>query len=148
MIRIIGCGNLLMQDEGVGVHFIEYLKGKDLSGDVELIDGACGGFDLIPFIRESSRVIIVDTVKADGEPGTIYKFGPEDYEVERYPQSSLHDVSLKDIFDIIKLQGPLPRITIFGIEPKSIGWGMELTDDVKKVLPRLSELVIQEIEYA
>ncbi|MFA5100566.1 MAG: HyaD/HybD family hydrogenase maturation endopeptidase [Candidatus Omnitrophota bacterium] len=148
MKRIIGCGNLLMQDEGVGVHFIRYLQEKKLPEDVELIDGAAGGFDLLPFIQDAQRVIIVDAVKARGEPGAIYKFGPEDYETDSFPQASLHDVSLKDIFSIVKLTGPLPPITIFGVEPKAMDWGMELTDELKSVLPRLGELVLKEISHA
>jgi hydrogenase maturation protease len=148
MRRIIGCGNVLLQDEGIGVHLIHYLQGTRLPEDVELVDGACGGFDLLTFIQDSSRVIIVDAVKGQGKPGDIYKFGPEDFETEYFPKTSLHDVCLKDIFNIVKLTGPLPSITIFGVEPKTMDWGMELTQDVQKILPRLGELVLEEISHA
>jgi len=148
MKRIIGCGNLLMQDEGIGGHLIEYLKGKTIPAGVELVDGGCGGFDLLGLIQESREVIIVDAVKAGGSPGDIYKFTPEDYQTDTFPKTSLHDVSLKDIFEIVKRTGSLPRIIIFGVEPKTIGWGMELTPDVGKVLPRLAELVIKEVQNA
>jgi hydrogenase maturation protease len=148
MKRIIGCGNLLMQDEGIGVHLIRYLQKDKLPDDVELIDGATGGFDLLPFIQDAERVIIVDAVKGQGAPGDIYKFGPEDYETDSFPKTSLHDVCLKDIFNIVKLTGPLPSITIFGVEPKTMDWGMELTDEVKAILPRLGELVLKEISHA
>ncbi|MCU0651317.1 MAG: HyaD/HybD family hydrogenase maturation endopeptidase [Candidatus Omnitrophica bacterium] len=145
MKRIIGCGNLLMQDEGIGVHLVRHLQGQKLPDDVELVDGATGGFDLLEVIKEAQKVIIVDAIKAGGKPGDIYRFGPEDYQTESFPHTSLHDVSLKDIFEIIKLTGKLPQITIFGVEPKTIDWGMELTDEVKVVLPRLGELVLKEI---
>jgi hydrogenase maturation protease len=148
MKRIIGCGNLLLQDEGIGVHLIRYLQETKLPDDVELIDGATGGFDLLGFIQDASRVIIVDAVKGNGKPGDIYKFGPEDFETDSYPKTSLHDVCLKDIFQIVKLTGPLPSITIFGVEPKTMDWGMELTPDVKAALPRLGELVLKEISNA
>jgi hydrogenase maturation protease len=148
MKRIIGCGNLLMQDEGIGVHLIRYLQDKKLPDDVELIDGATGGFDLLSFIEGADRVIIVDAIKAQGDPGAIYKFGPEDYETDSFPKTSLHDVCLKDIFNIVKLTGPLPPITIYGVEPKTMDWGMDLTEAVKAVLPRLGELVIKEISHA
>ena len=148
MKRIIGCGNLLLQDEGIGVHLIRYLQDKTLPDDVELIDGATGGFDLLTFIQDAGQVIIVDAVKGKGEPGDIYKFSPEDFETDSYPKTSLHDVCLKDIFNIVKLTGPLPPVTIFGVEPKTMDWGMELTDEVKAVLPRLGELVLKEISNA
>lgn len=137
-----------MQDEGIGVHLIRYLQDKKLPDDVELIDGATGGFDLLTFIQDADRVVIVDAIKAHGAPGDIYKFGPEDYETDVFPKTSLHDVSLKDIFQIVKLTGPLPSITIFGVEPKTLDWGMELTEAVEAVLPRLGELVLKEISHA
>ncbi len=148
MKRVIGCGNLLQQDEGVGVHLIEYLRTQPVPQGVELIDGATGGFDLLPFIEGARRIVIVDAVKGGAEPGTIYKFGPEDYQTESFPKTSLHDVCLKDIFEIVKMTGPLPEITIFGVEPKTIDWGMELTEEVKTIIPRLGELVLKEISYA
>ena len=148
MKRIIGCGNLLLQDEGIGVHLIRYLQEKMLPEGVELIDGATGGFDLLPFIQDADQVVIVDAVKGQGNPGDIYKFGPEDYETDSFPKTSLHDVCLKDIFNIVKLTGPLPSITIFGVEPKTMDWGMDLTDEVKAILPRLGELVLAEISHA
>jgi hydrogenase maturation protease len=146
MKKIIGCGNLLLGDEGVGVHLIEYLKKQPLPEDIELIDGACGGFDLLPHFDDAQQVVIVDAIKADGKPGDIYKFTPDDFQTDSSPKTSLHDITLKDLFQIIKKMGPLPQITIFGVQPKVIEWGMELSEDVAKVLPRLSELVIKEIK--
>jgi hydrogenase maturation protease len=146
MKKIIGCGNLLLKDEGIGVHLIEYLKAKELPVDVELIDGACGGFDLLPHIQDAEKVVIVDAIKADGKPGDIYKFTPDDFSTDSFPKTSLHDITLKDLFQIMKKMGPLPQIVIFGVEPKEMNWGTELTEDIKKLLPRLSELVIEEIK--
>jgi hydrogenase maturation protease len=148
MKRIIGCGNLLFQDEGIGIHLIRYLQDKDLPAGVELVDGATGGFDLLSFIEGPGRVVIVDAVQSSGKPGDIYKFGPEDFEVESFPQTSLHDICLKDIFNIVKLTGTMPQVTIFGVEPKTVDWGMELTDEVKAALPRLGQLVLEEIKHA
>ncbi|HNQ50850.1 MAG TPA: HyaD/HybD family hydrogenase maturation endopeptidase [Candidatus Omnitrophota bacterium] len=148
MKRIIGCGNLLFRDEGIGVHLIRYLQKEKLPADVELVDGATGGFDLLSFIEGSDRVVIVDAVQADGVPGDIYKFAPEDFEVEAFPQTSLHDVCLKDIFNIVKLTGAMPQVTVFGVEPKIVDWGMELTDEVRAALPRLGQLVLEEIQHA
>ncbi|MDD4940759.1 MAG: HyaD/HybD family hydrogenase maturation endopeptidase [Candidatus Omnitrophica bacterium] len=148
MKRIIGCGNLLFRDEGIGVHLIRYLQDKNVPADVELVDGATGGFDLLSFIEGASKVIIVDAVKGNGSPGNIYKFGADDFEVESFPQTSLHDICLKDIFNIVKLTGVMPPVTIFGVEPKIVDWGMELTEEVKAVLPRLGELVLEEVSHA
>lgn len=143
---VIGCGNLLLQDEGVGVHLIEYLKEKQLPRDVELLDGGTAGFDLIDFIQKAEKVVIVDAVKAGGRPGEIYCFGLKDFETESSPKTSLHDITLRDIFQIIRKLSPLPKIRIIGVEPKSIDCGTELSPELRKMLPKISELVLSEIE--
>jgi hydrogenase maturation protease len=148
--RIIGIGNLLLKDEGVGIHLIEYLRkeGGPLDG-VELVDGATGGFDLLPFIEDSEKVVIVDAMKAPGGiPGSVYRFTPGDYETGTRG-SSLHDITLEDLFRLIRTKNKhLPPVVIFGVEPCEIGWGMELTPKIKELLPRLRELVLKEIQDA
>ncbi len=143
---IIGCGNLLLRDEGFGVHLIEYLKQKRLPPDVELLDGGTAGFDLIDFIQQAGKVVIVDAVKAGGRPGEIYSFRPQDFETGSPPKTSLHDITLKDIFQTIRQLGPLPKIKIFGVEPKDIDCGTELSPQLSQILPKVSELVLREIE--
>ena len=143
---IIGCGNLLLRDEGFGVHLIEYLKQKKLSPDIELLDGGTAGLDLIDFIRQPDKVVIVDAVKAEGKPGQIYSFSPQDFETENPPKTSLHDITLKDVFQMAGQLGPLSKITIIGIEPAIIGPGTELSPQLKKILPKVAQLVLTEIE--
>lgn len=146
MKKIIGCGNLLLKDEGIGVHLIAYLKEKDLPADVELVDAACGGFDIMSHLDKTERVVIVDAIKTGGKPGEIYKFGLDDFSTDSAPSTSLHDITLREVLLLSRKLAPLPKITIFGIEPKEINWGMELTKEVENVLPRLAELVLKEME--
>jgi hydrogenase maturation protease len=150
MIRVIGCGNLLLQDEGVGIHLIRRLETMKVPEGVELIDGSTGGFDLLPYFEDSEKVIIVDTVKSpDGKPGDIYRFTPDDFDTAATPKTSLHDITLKDMFELVKrTRGALPPVVLFGVEPLEIDWGMELTEDVAAALPRLGELVLKEIGHA
>jgi hydrogenase maturation protease len=148
MKKIIGCGNLLLKDEGIGVHLIEYLRRVDLPADVELVDAACGGFDIMPHLDKVEKVVIVDAMQAGGKAGEIYKFGLDDFSTDTPPNMSLHDISLKDVLLLSQRLAPLPLITIFGIEPKEMKWGMELTPELEKVLPRLAQLVIKEIKNA
>jgi hydrogenase maturation protease len=148
MKKIIGCGNLLLKDEGIGVHLIEYLKKVDLPDDIELIDAACGGFDIMPHLDHAEKVVIVDAMQTGGAPGDIYKFGPADFTTDSSPNTSLHDITLKDVLLLSQKLAPLPPITIFGIEPKELKWGMELTPELEGILPRLAELVLKEIKNA
>ncbi|MCM8800877.1 MAG: HyaD/HybD family hydrogenase maturation endopeptidase [Candidatus Omnitrophica bacterium] len=145
MRLIIGCGNLLLKDEGVGVHLIEYLKDKELPEDVELIDGGTAGFDLIDFILGKEKVVIIDSVKAGGNPGDIYCFSPSDFETDNPPKTSLHDITLKDIFSIVQRQDNLVEIKIIGIEPKDISYGTELSPELKNLLPKIAEIVLKEV---
>ncbi len=148
MKKIIGCGNLLLKDEGIGVHLVEYLRRFDLPDDVELVDAACDGFDIMPHLDNAEKVVIVDALQTGGKPGDIYKFGPDDFSVDTSPNTSLHDITLKEVLSLSQRLAPLPPITIFGIEPKELSLGMELTPELAKVLPRLAELVIKEIKNA
>lgn len=148
MKLVIGCGNLLLKDEGVGVHFIQYLQDKGLPKDVELLDGGTAAFDLIDFIQKAEKVIIVDAVKAGGKPGEVYIFSPQDFQTDTFPQTSLHDITLRDVFQTLKLMEASPGIRIIGIEPKEIGVGTELSPELKEKLPELCELVFKELENA
>lgn len=148
MNLILGCGNLLLKDEGIGVHLVEALKQKDLPENVTIIDGGTAGFDLISFIQQAEKVVIVDAVKAGGEPGDIYCFGPEDFETENSLKTSLHDINLKGIFRIIRKIGSLPNIKIIGVEPQEIAYGTELSPKLKEMLPKISKIVLKEISDA
>jgi hydrogenase maturation protease len=148
MKRIIGCGNLLLKDEGVGIHLIEFLKKDKLPEDVELIDGATAGFDLLPYFEDAEKIVIVDAIRAEGPPGEIYKFTPKDFDTDHTLKASLHDITLDEVFKIAGKLGMLPPITIFGVQPKDITWGMELSQEIGKILPRLAQLVKEEIKNA
>jgi len=143
---IIGCGNLLLGDEGIGVHLIEYLKQKDIPDDIELIDGGTAGFELIDFIGQSDKVIIVDAVKAGGRAGQIYFFGPEDFECDNAPKTSLHGLSLKDVFAAIKQLGCPAKAKIIGIEPAEIKPCTKLSRQLRQMLPGLAEITLKETE--
>jgi hydrogenase maturation protease len=146
MRLIIGCGNILLGDEGIGVHLIEELKKRKLPQGVELLDGGTAGYELIPYIRQAEKIIIVDAVKGQGRPGQIYRFSPGDYEQEQlqFGSFSLHEVSLKDVFTAIKNLGIQKEIIIFGIEPQDIGVKIGLSQKLTATLPQLIDLVLQE----
>ena len=137
-----------MKDEGVGIHLIEFLKKDKLPEDVELIDGATAGFDLLPYFEDAEKIVIVDAIRAEGPPGEIYKFTPKDFDTDHTLKSSLHDITLDEVFKIAGKLGMLPPITIFGVQPKDITWGMELSQEIGKILPRLAQLVKEEIKNA
>lgn len=146
-IMVVGIGNYILQDEGVGVHVVNHLKEMDLPEQVSLVDGGTHSYDLVDFFCQADIIIVVDALKAGGEPGTIYRAPLEDLGLKTDENStSLHQMSFIEAVQMVNLLGHHPQITVFGVEPKTIDWGLELTPEIAAKLPRLVELVTEEIQ--
>lgn len=145
---IIGVGNVLLSDEGVGVHAVRYMqKWSNIPDRVKVIDGGTEGFGLMDLMVDCDRVVIIDCVKGGCRPGTIYCFDVD--EIENSPfeyNSSIHQVGIVDIVKMVELIATPPFATIVGIEPACIDMGLELSDVVKKVVPRVAELSLQVVK--
>jgi len=144
---VLGIGNLLMKDDGVGVHAVRALEKCQLPPDVELVDGGTAGCDLLPFMSGAEKIIIIDALKGGGPPGAVYRLTPEDCGKQTLDSTiSLHDLGiLTALHDLALLEGKIPPCVIIGVEPGEIDWGMELTPEVAAVLPRVLELVQKEL---
>jgi hydrogenase maturation protease len=146
-ILVLGVGNLVLTDEGVGVHVARRMQGMDLPPDVDVMDGATGGFDLLDDIEGRKKVIVVDTVNGGEAPGTIYRMTAEDIEETEKARLSLHEIDVTDLLklaDLFEIQKP--EIVIIGIEPKDMdSASMELSPEIEAKVPRLIELVMKEI---
>ena len=146
-ILILGVGNILLGDEGVGVHVVEAMKGLKLPGNVELLDGGTGAFDLIDVIANREKIVVIDAVEGGCEPGAIYRFIPDDIRVQQYHISSAHRVGLLDALAMAKIASCSPcEVIIYGIEPKKLDWGTELSPEVAAVIPRVTELIMSELK--
>jgi hydrogenase maturation protease len=144
-IVVVGVGNLLLKDEGVGIHVVQRLQEMDLPPDIELIDGGTSP-DLIAYIKAGDKLIIVDSAKAGGEPGTIYRFLPEDLATEASTLASAHELGVEANLRLMSMMGSEPReIVIIGIEPKEIDWGTELTAELQQKVPEIIDTVLKEI---
>lgn len=143
---ILGVGNILLGDEGVGVRTIEAMQKMNLPDDVEILDGGTASLDLLEILDNREKVIIVDAVQGGGEPGTLYRFTPDDIRANRPVTTSLHQVGLLETLTTLELSGNIPRnITIYGIEPKSLDWSLELSPEIAAMIPRIIELVLDDI---
>ena len=146
-ILILGVGNELLSDEGVGVHVIKELKKMSLPPGIEIMEGGTDGFGLIHIITDTDRLIVIDSVKGGSEPGTLYKFDIKD--APKTPdlfKTSVHQIGILEVINLSSLIGKTPETTVIGVEPKSILTSMELTDEVKAKIPRVIELVLEEVE--
>jgi len=144
-VVVVGVGNLLLKDEGIGIHAVKSLQDIDLPPDVQLIDGGTSP-DLIAYTRAGDKLIIVDAAKAGGEPGTIYRFQPGDLSGEEGTLVSAHELGIEHNLRLMSLTGNEPgEIIIIGVEPKEIEWGTELSAELRHRLPEIVKTVLGEI---
>ena len=142
---VVGVGNLLLRDEGIGVHIAHALQPIDILRNVKIIDGGTSP-DLPYYLKDTDKLVIVDAVKAGGKPGTVYRFHPHDVNIESERMVSVHELGLEQSLKMMRLMGGEPReIVIIGIEPKEIDWGTELSAELKQKIPEVINVVLNEI---
>jgi len=143
-VLILGIGNVLMGDEGVGVRVAEHVNTFALPDQVECLDGGTGGFHLLGPIQEARKIILVDAT-VDGAPaGTVRRLRPRF--AKEYPRTlTAHDIGLKDLLDAFYLLGDEPDVTLFAISiPPLQELGMELSTEVSAIVPRVARVVVEE----
>jgi len=140
---VLGIGNVLLRDEGVGCHVVHALEGIPLP-DVKIIDGGTCP-DLLQFLEDADKLIIVDAVKGGGKPGQIYRFHLEDITLEQKPFLSLHDVGLVDNLMLMQLWHSIGETIIIGVEPKELEWGLELSPELREKMPQIIDAILSEL---
>jgi hydrogenase maturation protease len=145
---VLGIGNNLLSDEGVGVHVIRYLADHfpELP-DTELMDGGTLSFTLAEPIARTDGLIVVDAARLDAPPGTIRRF--EDGDMDLYlkgKRGSVHEVGLADLIDMTRLTGDMPaRRCLIGIQPQFLDWGDRPTSEVEAAIPAAAGMVVETI---
>jgi len=143
---VVGLGNLVHADDGVGVHAIQRLIGdRRIPSDVLLMDGGTQGLALLPHISGYDRLLVIDAVDVGAEPGTLIRL--EGKACESLPgKPSVHQLGFADMMIALRLLGDEPpEVVVFGVQPLSTGWSNELTEPVEKALDQLPDLVIAEL---
>jgi len=147
-IRVLCCGNLLLGDEGVGIHIYNELKDRSLPETVEVVDAGTGGLDILPFLEGVDKVILVDAVRGS-RAGTIHHLRDEDLEDVDLSVDSLHSIKLEHVLKIGRrlLKDRYPEVVILGVEADRIGeFDLELTPEVREAVPRVVRLLLEDIE--
>jgi len=140
---VLGIGNTLLRDEGVGCHVAHALEDIHLT-DVKIIDGGTCP-DVLHFLEDTDKLIIVDAVKGGGTPGQIYRFHLEDITLEQKPFLSLHDLGLVDSLMLTQLCHNISEAVIIGVEPKEINWGLELSPELQGKMPQIIDTILAEL---
>jgi hydrogenase maturation protease len=145
-VLVLGIGNLLLSDEGAGVKAVEELQNRyDCSDAVEIVDGGTSGSELLPYFEDRSHILIIDAVKTGNKPGAIVRI--ENPPAFFQKKLSPHQIGLADVLGLAAITDNLPRnITLFGIEPKKLSTGLDLSTEVARSLSRLVDMVVEELK--
>jgi hydrogenase maturation protease len=147
-VVVAGVGNLLMQDDGIGVWTVRALaRDYVLPPRVRLIDGGVLGLQLVHELRSAQQLLIVDAMNGAGPPGTIYRLDADALSKDRRTLMSLHEVGLLDVLSVGELLGWRPRTRILGVQPLEVrAPGLELTPALQAALPKVVGAVVEELE--
>ncbi len=144
-VLVLGVGNILLGDEGVGVHVVRELKKEKLPGSVELMDAGTALFSIVHLLKKRKKVIFVDAAKGGGKPGTIYRILPSQIKNEHNKILSMHEMGLRECLVTLEQEGVFQDIVIIGVEPDLIDWGVQLSSRLQQKLPEIIRAVLSEI---
>ena len=142
-ITLLGVGNILLSDEGLGVHIVNQFKEDYVCNPpVNVIDGGTMGMELLSYMRGMKKLILVDAINGGEVAGTVYEFPHEEMNTYFTDRISVHEVGMQDILRIRALQeDPLEDATVVGIEPSSLELGLEMTPVVASSIPKVIEII-------
>ena len=136
---ILGIGNTLLTDEGIGIHVMRELADSQLlQGNIEFLDGGTLSFTLASPIEECQQFIVIDASEISSKPGTVQVFENEqmDHFISTGNKKSVHEVGLVDVMSIAMLSGRLPaKRALIGIQPDILDWGEAPTGPVQQAIP-------------
>jgi len=145
---VMGLGNPLFQDEGLGIHVINQLMASDLGERAELIDGGTDGLSLLGAVEAARHLLVIDAIDGGFRPGTIKKL--QDHEISIFARAklSVHQLSFQEVLALARLRGRYPeQIVLIGVQPQSMEWGISLSSEVSKAVPQVISMVYKQIDY-
>lgn len=146
-VLVLGIGNILLGDEGIGVRVVEALEARyDLPDAVQVVDGGTAGMGLLDLIAGRDHVIIVDAVKTGAEPGTIVRLEGDAIPVGFRQRISPHSLGLGDVLAVLTMLDQAPEeLVVIGIEPADLDFGVGLSPQIEAQLDPLVDAVIGEL---
>jgi hydrogenase maturation protease len=144
---VLGLGNILMRDEGVGVRVVERLLERyEFPDEVQVLDGGTLGLDLLPWVEDVDHLLVVDAVDMGAEPGTTTRLEGEEVPAFFGVKISPHQMGLADLLAAARLRGRFPeKLVLWGVQPEAIEVGLELSRPVGAQVETLVENVLTEL---
>jgi hydrogenase maturation protease len=138
---VLGLGNVIMGDEGVGVHVVRALEQHPLPTNVECLDGGTGGFTLLEPLQEAGRIILIDAAADGNPPGTVTRTTPK-FSRDYPPTLTAHDIGVKDLLDVFYIQGGAPDVILYAI---TINPKQPISMELSPVIAKAAKVAIAEI---
>jgi hydrogenase maturation protease len=144
-VLILGIGNILLGDEGIGIHAARLLEGRAFPDHIKVLDGGTGGFHLLSLFQQYKRIIMIDATLDSNVPGTVRLLRPK-YAAD-FPQTlSAHDIGLRDLVNSSALLGFLPEIELITVsitaeQPLSMDLSPEIEESLEKIEKMVDELI-------
>jgi hydrogenase maturation protease len=148
-VVVIGLGNVLLSDEGIGVHLVRRLSNQqDKFPTVEFIDASSGGMSVLHLIANRKKTVIIDCAKMGAKPGTIRRFTPDEVQsVKKLSHYSLHEADILQVINLSKQLGECPdEVVFFGIESEVVEPGIGLSETLASKLEHYVSIVCRELE--
>lgn len=147
-IALLGLGNLLLKDEGVGVHIIQSVEKKyKFFPPISIIDGATSGTDLLPVFEQNQKIIIVDAVNFEQKPGYIKLLYNDEILQQFSTKLTMHHIGLADVLSSSKLLDYNPdEICLVGIQPDIIDTGLELSEVLNSHFQEIEDVVLEKLQ--
>jgi hydrogenase maturation protease len=146
-VVVLGIGNLLMSDEGIGVHAVEALQRRFVLPDiVEVVDGGTTGMELLPDLQGAGHLIVIDAVRVGKPPGSVVRLEGDAVPAFFKTKLSPHQVGLSDVLAALRFSGSAPEhVVLIGVQPVSLDLKMELSPEVAARLDQVLDLVTAEL---
>ena len=146
-VLVLGLGNPLRGDDGMGSRVVEELIRRELPEGVTALDGGTGGLDLLQVLEGWERVVVVDAADVGREPGQFVRFTPDQARLaEAADRFSLHHAGLSEVLALANALGrTLPEMVVFGVQPAEVDWREGLSLAVENALPALVDAVLKDV---
>jgi hydrogenase maturation protease len=147
-ITVLGLGNILLSDEGIGVHAVNAIKERyACPPEVEIVDGGTMGLDLLPIFETSEKVLIIDAVDFGKEPGHVGILEGNQIPSALNSKLSVHHIGLNDVLFAAKLMNDNPpEVYLVGMQPKSLDVGLDMTSEIRVKLDTIIALAVQKLK--
>ena len=146
-VTILGVGNVILRDEGFGVRVAEYLDAHyDFPENVQIVDGGTLGIELTQFVTGTKKLLVIDSINGHAKPGTRFAIRDDDVLAHFQDKISAHEVGIQDVLALLEVTGhKIPTVTVLGVQPYNLEAGVELSEEMRKLVPEVAEEALNEL---